>query len=111
VAAGASNSVKEIAYVSAPQAVLRDQVAAVYNKAGTVKNGKAVRAGIACAGTHLNRSKDRSNSSRFSLTQLLIRLRRVHLVVSAVEQVGQSFTLRPLCHANAKAQFKAFKMC
>jgi len=30
---------KEMAYVSAPQAFLRDQVAAVYNKAGTVKNG------------------------------------------------------------------------
>ncbi len=34
---------KEIAYVSAPQAFLRDQVAAVYNKAGTVKNGEAVQ--------------------------------------------------------------------
>jgi SH3-like domain-containing protein len=34
---------KEIAYVSAPEAVLRDQVAAVYNKAGTVKNGEAVQ--------------------------------------------------------------------
>ena len=32
-----------MAYVSAPQAVLRDQVAAVYNKAGTVKNGEAVQ--------------------------------------------------------------------
>ena len=31
---------KEMAYVSAPQAFLRDQVAAVYNKAGTVKNGE-----------------------------------------------------------------------
>jgi len=34
---------KEMAYVSAPQAFLRDQVAAVYNKAGTVKNGEAVQ--------------------------------------------------------------------
>ncbi len=33
----------EVAYVSAPQAFLRDQVAAVYNKAGTVKNGEAVQ--------------------------------------------------------------------
>ncbi len=33
----------EIAYVSAPQAILRDQVAVVYNKTGTVKNGEAVR--------------------------------------------------------------------
>ena len=32
-----------MAYVSAPQAFLRDQVAAVYNKAGTVKNGEAVQ--------------------------------------------------------------------
>jgi SH3-like domain-containing protein len=37
------NGAKEIAYVSAPQAVLRDQVAAVYNTAGTVKNGEAVQ--------------------------------------------------------------------
>jgi SH3-like domain-containing protein len=35
--------VKEIAYVSAPQAFLRDQVAAVYNKTGTVKNGEIVQ--------------------------------------------------------------------
>jgi SH3-like domain-containing protein len=34
---------KETAYVSAPQAFLRDQVAAVYNKAGSVKNGEAVQ--------------------------------------------------------------------
>jgi SH3-like domain-containing protein len=34
---------REIAYVSAPQAFLRDQVAAVYNKTGTVKNGEAVQ--------------------------------------------------------------------
>ncbi len=34
---------REVAYVSAPQAFLRDQVAAVYNKAGTVKNGEAVQ--------------------------------------------------------------------
>ena len=40
---GKSNGDKEIAYVSAPQAFLRDQVAAVYNKAGTVKNGEAVQ--------------------------------------------------------------------
>ncbi len=32
----------EIAYVSAPQAFLRDQVAAVYAKVGTVKNGDRV---------------------------------------------------------------------
>ena len=37
------NSVNEVAYVSAPQAFLRDQVAAVYNKTGTVKNGEAVQ--------------------------------------------------------------------
>jgi SH3-like domain-containing protein len=37
------NGVKEIAYVTAPQAVLRDQVAAVYNTTGTVKNGEAVQ--------------------------------------------------------------------
>ena len=34
---------QEIAYVSAPQAFLRDQVATVYSKTGTVKNGDAVR--------------------------------------------------------------------
>jgi SH3-like domain-containing protein len=34
---------QEIAYVSAPQAFLRDQVAAVFNKTGTVKNGEAVQ--------------------------------------------------------------------
>jgi SH3-like domain-containing protein len=34
---------REIAYVSAPQAFLRDQVAAVFNKTGTVKNGEAVQ--------------------------------------------------------------------
>jgi SH3-like domain-containing protein len=32
----------EIAYVSAPQAILRDRVAAVYNKAGVVKNADRV---------------------------------------------------------------------
>jgi SH3-like domain-containing protein len=32
----------EHAYVSAPQAILRDQVAAVYNRVGTVKNGERV---------------------------------------------------------------------
>ncbi len=34
---------REIAYVSAPQAFLRDQVAAVFNKTGTVKNGEVVQ--------------------------------------------------------------------
>jgi SH3-like domain-containing protein len=34
---------QEIAYISAPQAFLRDQVATVYNKTGTVKNGEVVR--------------------------------------------------------------------
>jgi Bacterial SH3 domain len=33
---------REAAYVSAPEAILRDQVAAVYNKTGTVKNGERV---------------------------------------------------------------------
>jgi len=35
-------TVKEIGYISAPQAFLRDQVAAVYSKTGTVKNGDKV---------------------------------------------------------------------
>jgi SH3-like domain-containing protein len=35
--------VQETAYVSAPQAILRDQVAVVYKKTGTVKNGEAVQ--------------------------------------------------------------------
>jgi SH3-like domain-containing protein len=34
--------VLEVAYVSAPQVALRDQVAAVYNRVGTVKNGERV---------------------------------------------------------------------
>ena len=34
---------QEIAYVSAPQAFLRDQVAAVYSKTGVVKNGDRVQ--------------------------------------------------------------------
>ena len=33
---------REAAYVSAPQAILRDRVAAVYTKTGTVKNGERV---------------------------------------------------------------------
>ena len=33
----------EVAYVSAPQAFLRDQVSTVYNKTGTVKNGEQVQ--------------------------------------------------------------------
>lgn len=37
------NRVLEIDYVSAPQATLRDRVAAVYNKTGTVKNGDRVQ--------------------------------------------------------------------
>ena len=32
----------EVAYVSAPQAALRDQVAAIYNRVGMVKNGERV---------------------------------------------------------------------
>lgn len=38
-----SRGKQEIAYVSVPQAFLRDQVAAVYSKTGTVKNGEAVQ--------------------------------------------------------------------
>jgi len=34
--------VLEVAYVSAPQAGLRDQVAAIYNRVGSVKNGERV---------------------------------------------------------------------
>ncbi len=34
--------VLEVAYVSAPQAALRDQVAQIYNRVGTVKNGERV---------------------------------------------------------------------
>lgn len=34
--------VLEVAYISAPQANLRDQVAAIYNRVGTVKNGERV---------------------------------------------------------------------
>lgn len=37
------NRVLEIDYVSAPQATLRDRVAAVYTKTGTVKNGDRVQ--------------------------------------------------------------------
>src|SRR5579864_2226369 len=35
--------VLEVAYVSAPQAALRDQVAAIYNRVGSVKNGERVQ--------------------------------------------------------------------
>jgi SH3-like domain-containing protein len=42
IACRGSHRVLEVAYVSAPQATLRDQVAAVYNKNGTVKNGERV---------------------------------------------------------------------
>lgn len=38
-----SRAQQEMGYVSTPQAFLRDQVAAVYNKTGTVKNGEAVQ--------------------------------------------------------------------
>jgi len=38
-----THSSQEIGYVSAPQAFLRDQVSAVYNKTGTVKNGDQVQ--------------------------------------------------------------------
>ncbi len=34
--------VLEVAYVSAPQAALRDQIAAIYNRVGNVKNGERV---------------------------------------------------------------------
>jgi SH3-like domain-containing protein len=40
---GRGRRVQEIAYVSAPQAILRDQVAAVYNKAGFVRNAERVQ--------------------------------------------------------------------
>jgi SH3-like domain-containing protein len=44
VLAGCSrrHRVLEVAYVSAPQAALRDQVAAIYNRVGNVKNGERV---------------------------------------------------------------------
>lgn len=38
----AHRHVLEVAYVSAPQATLRDQIAAIYNRVGTVKNGERV---------------------------------------------------------------------
>jgi SH3-like domain-containing protein len=37
------SKIQEMAYVSAPQVVLRDRVAAVFNKNGTVKNGEQVQ--------------------------------------------------------------------
>ena len=40
---GRGRRTQEVAYVSAPQAVLRDQVAAVYNKAGLVRNAERVQ--------------------------------------------------------------------
>jgi SH3-like domain-containing protein len=40
---GRGRRVQEVAYVSAPQAILRDQVAAVYNKAGVVQNAERVQ--------------------------------------------------------------------
>jgi SH3-like domain-containing protein len=39
---GGRHHVLEVAYVSAPQAALRDQVAAIYNRVGNVKNGERV---------------------------------------------------------------------
>jgi uncharacterized protein YgiM (DUF1202 family) len=39
---GRRHRVLEVAYVSAPQAALRDQVAAIYNRVGNVKNGERV---------------------------------------------------------------------
>src|SRR5215472_16501972 len=42
MACGRRHRVQEVAYVSAPQATLRDQVAAIYNRVGTVKNGERV---------------------------------------------------------------------
>lgn len=39
---GGRHRVLEVAYVSAPQAALRDQVAAIYNHVGDVKNGERV---------------------------------------------------------------------
>ncbi len=39
---GGRHRVLEVAYVSAPQAGLRDQVAAIYNRVGNVKNGERV---------------------------------------------------------------------
>jgi SH3-like domain-containing protein len=39
---GGRHRVLEVAYVSAPQATLRDQVAAIYNRVGTVRNGERV---------------------------------------------------------------------
>jgi len=41
-ACGRQRRNKEVAYVAAPQAALRDRVAAVYEKTGTVKNGDRV---------------------------------------------------------------------
>src|ERR1700752_4644370 len=39
---GGRRRVLEVAYVAAPQAALRDQVSAVYNRVGNVKNGERV---------------------------------------------------------------------
>ena len=38
-----NKGLNEVAYVSAPQAILRDQVAAIFSKTGSVKNGEAVQ--------------------------------------------------------------------
>ena len=45
-----------------------------------------------------------SNSGRFTLAlaQLLVCLRRVHLVVCAIEQTAQGFALRPFRNTNAQ---------
>lgn len=41
-ACGRRHRILEVAYVSAPQAALRDQVAAIFNRVGNVKNGERV---------------------------------------------------------------------
>jgi hypothetical protein len=43
-----------------------------------------------------------SNSGRFTFAQLLVCLRRVHLVVRAIEQSAQSLALRPFRNTNAQ---------
>ena len=95
-----NNSAKETAYVTAAQATLRDRMAAVYNKTGTVSNGEAVEI--------LERSHNgrfaRVRSARNEEGWLEQRYLTTQAVFNGFSRLGREATLAPVqAHATAKA--------
>lgn len=99
-ASSSSSRAKETAYVTAVQATLRDRMAAVYNKTGTVANGEAVEV--------LERSHNgrfvRVRSSRNEEGWLEQRYLTTQAVFNGFAQLGREAAATPVqSHATARA--------